>query len=168
MIGPPPPPYSPPAEGHRRPGRGQDAGAEPLGQPGDRGAPVPPRRGEARRLPALRPRAQLPARGGRHRGAALSPRGRQAGRCRRAGRRDRAQDPPADRPVVQVRHDRPHAGPLRGAAHGQGRARRSTTAPSRWSARPARPRCWRSPPATATWPTRSRRRWWRSAPTSPS
>ena len=36
--------------------------------------------------------------------------------------------------------------PLRGPAHGQGRPRRSTTAPSRWSARPARRRCWRSPP----------------------
>ena len=50
--------------------------------------------------------------------------GRQAGRRRRAGRRDRAEDPPADRPVVQVRPDRHRAGPVRGPAHGQGRARR--------------------------------------------
>ena len=68
------------------PGRGETAARptdktavpNPSDNVGDPGAPDPPRRGQARHLPALRPRAQLPRRGGRHRGAALPPRGRQA------------------------------------------------------------------------------------------
>ena len=55
VIGPPPPPYSPPAEGSR----GADEKAKvrnPSDNVADRGTPGPPRRGQARDLPALRPR----------------------------------------------------------------------------------------------------------------
>ena len=95
VIGPPPPPYSPPAEGTS--GAPSDEKIK-VRNPSDNVAivalPVPPRRGQGRPLPALRPRAQLPPRGGRHRGAGLPPCGRQARGRRRAGQRDLTEDPP--------------------------------------------------------------------------
>ena len=60
----------------RREGRGQGQAA--VEQRGDPGPPDPPERGEARRLPGLRPGPQLPGRGRRHRGQALQARPRQA------------------------------------------------------------------------------------------
>ena len=56
VIGPPPAPYSPPAEGSSNAGR-EDQGPQPLRQRGGRGAQFASRRGQARGLPALRPRA---------------------------------------------------------------------------------------------------------------
>ncbi len=170
VIGPPPPPYSPPAEGRaRQPGRGEDAGAEPLGQRGDRGAPVPPRRGEVRRLPDLRPRPQLPGRGGRHRGPALSPRGRHSpGDAGELVDAIALKIPPQTDQSFKFDLTDPGLAPYEvrltvkdALDAGQPRLHGGRHDPQGAGAGDHRR-------ATATWPTPSRPRWWPSAPTSPS
>ena len=85
-----------------------------------------------------------------------------------AGRRDRAQAPAPERPVVQVRPARHRAGRPRGAADGQGRARRRQPRLHGRRHHPQGPGAGDHRRATATWPTRSRRRPPPSAPTSRS
>ncbi len=148
---------APPAPAEDADRRGQGRGPRPAGleQRRDPRPPDPPERGEARRLPGLRPGPQLQGRGGRHRGQAVQARPRQARRAREAGRRHLAPGRQAGRPVVQLRparHRRDRAGspPRR---QGRPAARQPGLHPHRRPAEGPDPRRHRRATATSSTPS---------------